>query len=128
MTSDIMKHLINPTKYIALILVAVLLGCNQQEGDHSTDEQGPAEEHTEETLSVELTEQQIDAVNIGIGQLTRLPLKNSVKANGILELPPQNKGDVSALVPGAIQTINVIVGDQVAKGEVLSAARRSTNN
>lgn len=78
------------------------------------------EEHTENTLSVELTERQMEAVGIQIGQFSYLPLKNTVKANGVLELPPQKKADISALVSGQVSDINVIEGDRVKIGEVLA--------
>lgn len=111
------------TQWISLLLIVVTVSCaNQETGGGSYGAHGAEEEHhhAEERMTVELTTQQMEAVGIQTGQFTRLPLQNSVKANGILKLPPQNKADVSALVPGAIRTINVIEGDQVTRGQVLA--------
>lgn len=116
-----MDNVINSTKSIAIILFVFLLGCNsQQSGGDAHSDQVAEEEPTEGTQVVELSAQQMQAVGIQTGRFSRLPLQNSVKANGILELPPQNKADVSALVSGAIRTINVIEGDRVTKGQMLA--------
>ncbi|MDZ7719882.1 MAG: efflux RND transporter periplasmic adaptor subunit [Balneolaceae bacterium] len=116
-----MKTLSNSIRWMTLLLFISLVGCNnQQTGEASHDDHAEEEEHAEETMEVELTSRQLDAVGIETGSFSRLPLQNSVKANGILELPPQNKADVSSLVPGSIRSIEVIEGDRVAKGEVLA--------
>jgi cobalt-zinc-cadmium efflux system membrane fusion protein len=116
-----MDTLLKKYKYIALFLVVILLGCNgEQSGEQTNSEQAPEEEHAGEAQMVELTSQQMESVGIQTGRFSRLPLQNSVKTNGILELPPQNKADVSALVSGAIRTINIIEGDRVKKGQVLA--------
>ena len=116
-----MNTLINTLKSTALLAFVFLLGCsNQQSGEDSHNEHAQEEEHAQETMTVELSARQMETVGISTGRFSRLPLQNSVKANGILELPPQNKAEVSALVTGAIRTINVIEGDLVQKGEVLA--------
>lgn len=101
---------------IALLFLAACGGGNNNHDDDHSDE----EEHSENSLSVELNEQQMEAVGIEIGQLSYLPLKNTVKSNGVLELPPQKKADISALVAGQVSTINVIEGDKVQAGTVLA--------
>jgi len=90
-------------------------------GDHvHEDDHAEEEEHTENALSVELSERQMEAVGIEIGQFSYLPLKNTVKANGTLELPPQKQADISAVMAGQVSQINVIEGDRVQAGEVLA--------
>jgi cobalt-zinc-cadmium efflux system membrane fusion protein len=106
---------------MTLFLLIFLMGCsNQQTSEATHDDHAEEEEHAEETMEVELTSRQLEAVGIETGAFSRLPLQNSVKANGILELPPQNKADVSSLVSGSIRSIQVIEGDRVSKGEVLA--------
>lgn len=115
-----MNTLLTANKYITLILAVLLLGCNNQQPGEQAHDDHEQEEHAGQSQTVELSSRQMESVGIQTGQFSRLPLQNSVKANGILELPPQNKADVSALVSGAIQTINVIEGDKVEKGQVLA--------
>lgn len=107
------------TEFSIFILATLLVtGCGGSSDTH--EDEHAEEEHTENELSIELTQRQIEAVGIEIGAFSYLPLKNTVKANGVLELPPQNKADVSALVSGAISDINVIEGDRVERGQVLA--------
>jgi len=90
-------------------------------GEHAhEDDHTEEEEHSENALSAELSVQQMEAVGIEIGRFSYLPLKNTVKANGMLELPPQKKADISALVAGQVSDINVIEGDLVQAGDVLA--------
>ncbi|SMO65594.1 efflux RND transporter periplasmic adaptor subunit [Gracilimonas mengyeensis] len=114
-----MKSIKNSTlifSFFGLLLVAACGG-----GDHAhEDEHAEEEGHTENALSVELSERQMEAVGIEIGQFSYLPLKNTVKANGMLELPPQKKADISALVAGQVSDINVIEGDRVETGDILA--------
>ncbi|MEX1011954.1 MAG: efflux RND transporter periplasmic adaptor subunit [Balneolaceae bacterium] len=109
--------------YITLVFslfgLLFLSACGGGEPAHEEDH-AEEEEHSENTLSVELSEQQMEAVGIEIGGFSYLPLKNTVKANGMLELPPQKKGTISALVAGQVSNINVIEGDRVEAGDVLA--------
>jgi cobalt-zinc-cadmium efflux system membrane fusion protein len=117
--NTIMKSFNNTILVLSLLGLLSLSACG---GGDTAQEEGHAEEeeHSENALSVELTERQMEAVGIEIGQFSYLPLKNTVKANGVLELPPQKKADISALVSGQVSDINVIEGDRVQTGEVLA--------
>lgn len=114
-----MKSFNNTILFLSLFGLLSLSACG---GEDTANNDGHAtkQEHSESPLSVELTEQQMKAVGIEIGQFSYLPLKNTVKANGMLELPPQKKADISALVSGQVSDINVIEGDRVQTGEVLA--------
>jgi len=115
-----MKSYKNSTLLFSFLGLLFLSACGGG-GDHAhEDDHAGEEEHSENALSVELTERQMEAVGIQIGQFSYLPLKNTVKTNGMLELPPQKKGTISALVAGQVSDINVIEGDQVQAGEVLA--------
>jgi len=115
-----MKLFKNFTLIVSLFGLLFFSACGGS-GDHAhEDDHAEEEEHSESALSVELSERQMEAVGIEIGQFSYLPLKNAVKANGMLELPPQKKADISALVAGQVSEINVIEGDRVQAGQVLA--------
>lgn len=115
----IMKSFKNSTLIFSLAGILLLTACGGADSAHE-DNHAEEEGHSENELSVELNDRQMEAVGIEIGQFSFLPLKNTVKANGMLELPPQKKADISALVVGQVSDINVIEGDKVQAGEVLA--------
>ncbi len=88
-----------------------------QDDDHALDDR--VEDPAEET-SVHLTGLQMQTAGIETGIIRQLPLSNSIKVNGYLELPPQNEANVSAILGGLVQTIYVREGDVVNAGDVLA--------
>lgn len=76
------------------------------------------EEHHEET--VELTDDQIKAIDLQIGSIEQRNLKTTLKVNGKLMLPPQNQAQVSLLTGGLVKTINVTEGVFVTQGQTLA--------
>jgi len=69
---------------------------------------------------VELNEAQYTASGIVLGGFTMKNLSDVVNANGYTELPPQNQADVSVHLQGVVQSINVIEGQYVKKGQLLA--------
>lgn len=90
-----------------------VFGC----GDHTHDEH--TDEHLEESETVELTEVQMETAGIYLGKLEKRNMREMIKANGVLELPPQNKAEISPLIGGTVKDILVIEGDFVEEGQAL---------
>lgn len=76
------------------------------------------EEHRE--TEVELTDEQIKAIDLQTGSVEQRNLKSSLKVNGKLTLPPQNQAQVSILTGGIVKTINVTEGTFVEQGQTLA--------
>ena len=93
------------------------------DGGHSHGEDDPTHEEMEEAHGedeVGLTALQMEKIGLKLGGFEQKNLKSTVKVNGELELPPQNKADVSAMVAGKITQISVQPGQRVKKGTVLA--------
>lgn len=102
--------------YTFLLLLLIISACNNEK--EATEEQ--AEHHDEESSSIiELTQEQINAVGIEIDTLEEKNLSAVVKASGKLEVPPQNRADISVLMGGSVKQIFVLEGSYVKKGQVL---------
>ena len=78
-----------------------------------------AEGHEEYSEALELSQEQLDAVGIVIGEIEQKNLTAVVKASGQLAVPPQNAAQINVLTGGIIRKINVIEGQRVNKGQVL---------
>jgi cobalt-zinc-cadmium efflux system membrane fusion protein len=106
------------TLYISMITLSALLitscGRNKQQ-ESGTETAG--HEHTE---SISVTERQMQAVDIRLGEIEQRDLNSIVRANGQMELDPQKKADVNSLTGGIIRRILVTEGKQVTAGQVLA--------
>ncbi len=73
-----------------------------------------------ESNMVSLTEEQIHSTGIELGQIERKELTNSIRANGILTVPNQNKAFVVPLFSGVVKTLHVQPGNFVKQGQVIA--------
>ncbi|MBK8655364.1 MAG: efflux RND transporter periplasmic adaptor subunit [Haliscomenobacter sp.] len=69
---------------------------------------------------VELTKEQFEAVDIQLGKIEKQNIKTSIKASGHLEVPPQNKAEVSTFIGAVVKSIAVLEGSKVQKGQRLA--------
>lgn len=79
-----------------------------------------AEQAEKDSGVLEISSVQMKAIGITLGEVTQKNLHAVVRASGQLEVPPQNKADVTTLVNGVIRKINVLEGANVKKGETLA--------
>lgn len=86
--------------------------------DHSGHDHG-AGGHEEHSEALELSQAQMKAVGILIGNIEQKNLTAVIKASGQLAVPPQNAAQINVLTGGIIRKINVIEGQRVSKGQVL---------
>lgn len=120
--------------YLFVLAIGLTLsGCASNNSDEPTEqtlrtnpqvtsdniEETSEEDHAEEE-SIHLTGLQIETAGIEFGVLDSLPLSETIKTNGFLELPPQNQANVSAVLGGIVKNIHVREGDPVNEGDVLA--------
>ncbi|MBS1527508.1 MAG: efflux RND transporter periplasmic adaptor subunit [Bacteroidetes bacterium] len=98
----------------------ILASCTQQP---KTEEKEAAEKEKpkNKTVGITISRSQLDAVGIQLGYLEQKNLKSVVKASGQLEVPPQNKAEVTLLMGGVVNQVFVLEGQHVNKGQKLAA-------
>lgn len=113
-------------KLIALIISAFLIsgivsscGNKSNSSPEEKSEEGKHEEH-ENSNTTSLTAEQVKSINLEIGRIEKKQLTSSLKANGILTVPNQNKATITALMGGVIKSILVQTGNNVKKGQVIA--------
>ena len=81
-----------------------------------------AEANNEEEMPTiaTLSEEQIKIVGIQLGTIEQKELTATIKANGNLKVPNNNKGNATSLYGGVIKMLNVQIGDYVKKGQVIA--------
>lgn len=102
--------------WIALLALAAACGTSTEE---VTVEEG-AHEHEAEENQVHLKQNQIDVMGIELGSFQYLNLSTTIKTNGRLELPPQNKASLSPVMSGRVKSVKVLAGDYVNRGQTLA--------
>jgi cobalt-zinc-cadmium efflux system membrane fusion protein len=111
---------------VAFLSVATLISCGEKhaEGDgHNHEKPGEEQqvhEEGEHSDVTSLSKEQIRAVGIEFGEIESKNLTATIKANGLLRVPNNNKANVTSLYGGVIKTLNVQLGDYVRKGQVIA--------
>jgi len=72
---------------------------------------------------VRITAAQQRAAGIEIGSFQRQDVTNDVQASGTIEVPPQNRASISAVLGGYVLAVRVLPGQPVRAGAVLATLR-----
>jgi cobalt-zinc-cadmium efflux system membrane fusion protein len=104
-------------------LIAVLSCANKDSADGEKTEQGEVDgEHdeNENPNMATLTDEQIKSIGIELGTIEQKQLTASLKANGVLKVPNQNKASVNSIYSGVIKSLLVQPGNTVKKGQAIA--------
>jgi membrane fusion protein, heavy metal efflux system len=93
---------------------------HEAEDNHSHAETHAEGTHHEDENLVTLTQTQLASAGIAFGTFDTINTSGFVRANGVLDLPPQNVAAISSPMPGFVKKANYLVGNQVKKGAVLA--------
>lgn len=110
--------------YISIIALSCILitSCSENKKNNSDIDnkiesvENSSESHNE-IVEVEVSEDQIKAVEITLGKIEQKELKNTIKVNGEMALDPQKKAEVTSLISGIVKQVLVIEGQNVRAGE-----------
>jgi len=106
--------------YLVLMVSCLLLiSCGSKESKPPEEEQKATTEEPEQTIA-SLTPEQIKTVGIQYGTIEQKQLTATLKANGALRVPNNNKANVTSFYGGVVKSINVQLGDFVKKGQLIA--------
>lgn len=126
------KNIIN--NIMAIFCLALLsYGCSTKpdaEGIAEMSAEAGHEGHEEPAHEkmVLLNEAQYKNAGIDTGWFEMKNLSEVINANGYTKLPPQNQAEVSVQLPGTIQSILVMEGEYVKKGQTLATLQSMAYN
>ena len=106
------------TRYFSILTMLILLtSCTSKKTEPAKEEQ-----HTEEaaTNEVSITDLQMKTAGIELGTIELKNLRTSIKANGMLSVPNQNKAFVTSVNSGVIRTLLIQPGSFVRKGQAVA--------
>lgn len=113
-----------------IITTAAFTSCsNNRQSDQATTATEPQQEpaaaeaeHEDAGISTiaTITTEQMKAAGITLGSFEHKNLTATIKANGALRVPNNNKANATSLYGGVIKTLRVQMGDHVSKGQVIA--------
>lgn len=104
-------------KYIILLLLPVYLmaSCGKKASKENHEEH-----HEEEENTVELTADQFKTAGIQTGKIETKQISETIKVNGLLDVPPQQKVSISLPYGGFLKSTELLQGVRVNKGQVIA--------
>ncbi len=115
------SHLPSRLPSLLCLLMLFAFGCTQAVHDN-----GHEDGHEDNELAegeVPLTTEQAQALNLQLGGFEHITLAEPIQANGVIDLPPNNKVAVHAVAQGFVQELNYIPGQAVQEGDVIAVLR-----
>lgn len=104
-----------------MLAACFLASCGQGSGETKPKAAAQEEAHHEEDENqVSLTGDQIKAIGIQLGTIEHKQLTASVKANGFLKVPNNNKANATSLFGGVVKSLLIREGDYVRQGQTIA--------
>lgn len=102
-------------KNLSIILFAMLfIACGNEKSS------APEVIQTEDDHDhVTITRVQFESEKMALGRLGEIDINKTVKVNGVIDVPPQNKSSISPFIGGYVTKTPLLVGSEVKKGQLL---------
>lgn len=107
---------------IVVLSLTTVFSCGSK-GSPDTTNSVAGEAHNdnhENPNTTKLTEEQIKSIGIELGVIEEKQLTASLKTNGVLKVPNQNKASVNSVYRGVVKSLLVQPGNTVRKGQVIA--------
>lgn len=105
--------------YPLLFVSLLLASCGGKNNQSKKEEQEEHHEH-ENANTVSLNPEQMKSIQVQFGGIEQKQLTASLKANGILKVPNQNRASITSLYGGVVRAIVVQPGNSVQKGQTVA--------
>ena len=100
--------------FFALASGLLLGSCNSSSGEEKTEPAAPSD-----PLEMRISKPQFETSGMQLGQLQLHQFAQKVKANGMIDVPPENKASVSVYFGGYVKRLQLLPGQKVNRGQVL---------
>ncbi len=110
---------------IILLLNSILYSSCKESSKEKQLGETEHQDELENVNSTSLSEEQLKSIKVEFGSIEKKQLTSSLKANGILKVPNQNKANATASMGGVVKSILIQTGNTVSKGQIIATI---TNN
>ena len=101
-------------KIIGIILLSLFVFSACSENENSGQNEASAEES-----GVVVSAKQFEFAGMKLGEIKPASFSERIAVTGTIDVPPNNKADVSVFYGGVVRNVNVLVGEKVKKGATL---------
>ncbi|WP_209400740.1 efflux RND transporter periplasmic adaptor subunit [Pseudozobellia sp. WGM2] len=103
------------TIYIVIISQVILINsCGERQ---NVENLASETENSDESITI--TKEQFNTGDMTLGSLEEKSFPTTIKTNGMIDVPPENRAVVSATMGGYIKQTPLLIGDSVKKGQML---------
>lgn len=100
-----------------ILLSFVLMACQSNEPSREESLLDPVKAGKRE---IHLRPGQLERANIRVMPVQKQWMGEKIRVNGLFDVPPQNRAQVSSMVEAFVQNTSLLVGDKVKKGQTLA--------
>ncbi len=68
---------------------------------------------------ITITKAQFEGENMALGSFAEYDFNDTIKVNGLIDVPPNNKSSITTFIGGYITKTPLLIGDKVEKGQLL---------
>ena len=103
-----------------IITIVLFASCGSNNGPETSKEETAHKEEHENPNTATLTNEQMKSIGVQLGQIEEKQLTASLKANGILQVPNQNKASINTVYSGVVKSLLIQPGNTVSKGQTIA--------
>lgn len=104
--------------FLFVVLLTIFsFSCSKDAAETATSDE---EHHEEEEGTVEMTEPQMKTAGVVLGKVEQRPISGTIKANGLLDVPPQQLVSISVPFGGFLKSTSLLQGVHVNKGQLIA--------
>ncbi|MGE5945023.1 MAG: efflux RND transporter periplasmic adaptor subunit, partial [Flavobacteriales bacterium] len=96
------------------IFSLMLISCGRSEKNNE-----PLVDETSVTNQIIVSQKQFDGEKMQLGKLEKQAFNETIKTNGVIDAPPNNKASINTFIGGYITKTSLLIGDKVKKGQLL---------
>jgi membrane fusion protein, heavy metal efflux system len=106
-------------RYFIVIILIGLISCGSNDTKHDVHKE-TEENHNADSSNVSITEAQYKSAGITIGKPEKKQISGTFRANGVLDVPPQQQVSISIPLGGFLKRTELLEGMRVKKGQLLA--------
>lgn len=101
-----------------LLLATLLFSCTSSEMENNAGEPENTD-GSESSDQIIISRQQFATAAMALGKLQEHSFGSSIKINGMIDVPPYGRAEISNYYGGYVRNLNLLTGQEIKKGELL---------